>query len=183
MIAVGVAFGAIPTRQSLGDVLVSKEFVFYDNFNKVVDGEITLDRHEAYQIDRNLLAQLHRLEFPLCPEDPNHYKWYYGNMLTGGTVLSDADERNHLFEAAAKVGYNIIGGEMEATGIYYACQKIKNRHFPFLIIKGICDWGAEKNAWDIINKNPKYSNDTIKDSIQAFACQSVKELCKSPRFW
>lgn len=93
-------------------------------------------------------------------------------MLTGGTVLSDAEEKKKLLEAAANIGYDIIGGEMEASGIYYACQKIKNRHIPFLIIKGICDWGAEKNGWKTAIESP-LDGETIKNCVQAYACTNA----------
>ncbi len=177
VIAVGVAFGTDPKNQLLGDVLVSKELVFYDNFNKVTDGEITLNAHEAYRIDKDLGSQLHILDFPYPSVTENRFNWHPGPMLTGGTVLSDADERNQLVEAAARIGQKIVGGEMEASGIYYACQKIKGRHIPFLIIKGICDWGAEKNGWKKVVKDFQKDNnrdvDKIKESVQAYACNNA----------
>lgn len=40
--SVGVAFGIDPSKQSLGDVLVAKNLVFYDSFNKITDGTIKL---------------------------------------------------------------------------------------------------------------------------------------------
>jgi len=171
--SVGVAFGVDPKEQLLGDVLISKELVFYDSFNKVTDGRITLNTHETYRIDEKLAAQLHILDFPHQPETPGVFKWYYDSLLTGGTVLSDANERNRLVEAAASIGYKIKGGEMEASGIYYACKKIKNRNIPFLIIKGICDWGAEKNGWQKVINDSNYDSKTIKDCVQAFACNNA----------
>ena len=61
---------------------------------------------------------------------------------------------------------------MEATGIYYACQVYKNREIPFIVIKGICDWGAEKNAWEkVVGSRAK--EDKIKDCIQAYACNNA----------
>ena len=173
VLSVGVAFGINPKEQSLGDVLVSKELVFYDNFNKVTDGKITLNAHETYRINRDLEAQLHILDFPSNPQIKDKYKWYYGPMLTGGTVLSDAEERNQLLEAASNIGCKIVGGEMEGSGIYYACERIKDRHIPFLVIKGICDWGAEKNGWMKVVNKPNYDSETIKNCVQAFACNNA----------
>lgn len=172
IISVGVAFGVNPDKQRLGDVLVSKELVFYDNFNKVTDGVIKLDSHETYRIDKNLEAQLRMLNLSEYNKKTS-YNIYFGSMLTGGTVLSDAFERNQLIEAAENIGQNIIGGEMEGSGIYYACQKIKDRHIPFLIVKGICDWGAEKNGWQKVIKNNQNDSNRIKDCVQAFACNNA----------
>lgn len=177
VISVGVAFGIDPKpkKQKLGDVLISRELVFYDNFNKVTDGEIKLNAHETYRIDKNLEAQLHVLLFP----NKFDYKWHYGTLLTGGTVLSDANERNKLVEAAQGIGHKIVGGEMEASGIYYACQKIKDRKVPFLVVKGICDWGAVKNGWEEVIKEPGYDNDEVKDCVQAYACNNAFDtVCK-----
>ncbi len=178
VISVGVAFGIDPEHHFLGDVLVSKTLVFYNHFNKVTDGNITLNPNEVYQIDANLISQLHLLDHENPPEEVGDFKWRYGAMLTGGTVLSDAAEKCKLVKAAANIGYKIVGGEMEASGIYYACQKHKDRHIPFMIIKGICDWGALKNGWDIVRKKRNVdgeaiNNDTVKDCIQAFACDNA----------
>ena len=173
VVSVGVAFGINPQSQSLGDVLVSKELVFYDNFNKVTDGVVTLKKHEVYSTDIHFLASVRQLEFEKPPKGVGDFKWYYDAMLTGGTVLSDAAEKIKLLDAAAERDYsNIVGGEMEATGIYYACQVYKNREIPFIVIKGICDWGAEKNAWEkVVGSRAK--EDKIKDCIQAYACNNA----------
>lgn len=170
--AVGVAFGIDPAKQALGDVLVAKHLVFYDAFNKVTDGTIKLRPDDTYRIDANLNAQLHSLDREYPPESVGTFKWYYGSMLTGGTVLSDAVEKRQLVEASERIGQTIIGGEMEASGIHFACQRTKNRSVPFTIFKGICDWGAEKNGWDTANIG-ELDRDTVKDYVQAFACNNA----------
>ena len=173
VMSVGVAFGADPNNQLLGDVLVSKELVFYDHFNKVTNGMITLNPHEVYRIDTNLSSQLHQLETNTPPKNVGSFKWHYGCMLSGGTVLSDVAELSKIKKGASDIGYNIIGGEMEASGIYYACQKQEGRSIPFLIIKGICDWGANKNGWEEIVEAHGMDNETIKDCVQAYACDNA----------
>lgn len=170
--SVGVAFGIDPSKQSLGDVLVAKNLVFYDSFNKVTDGTIKLRPDDTYTIDANLIAQLHPLDRKSPPEDVGDFEWFFGSILTGGTVLSDAEEKKQLVDAAGKIGQTIIGGEMEASGIHFACQRTKKRSIPFTIFKGICDWGAEKNSWDALQFG-ELDKDTIKDYIQAFACSNA----------
>ncbi len=173
VISLGVAFGINPLEQSLGDVLISKELVFYDNFNKVTDGIVTLKKHEAYSTDVKFHASVRQLEFNNPPKEVGDFKWYYDALLTGGTVLSDTAEKLKLLEAAADRDYsNIVGGEMEATGIYYACQVYKDRSIPFIVIKGICDWGAEKNGWEkVVGSQTKEYR--IKDCVQAYACNNA----------
>lgn len=172
VVAVGVAFGIDPEHQSLGHVLIAKNLVFYDSFNKVTDGKMKLRPQDTYQIDADLNAQIHQLDIETPPEHVGKFKWFFNAMLTGGTVLSDANEKEKLLDAATGIGYEIVGGEMEASGIYYACQRIKNRKIPFFIIKGICDWGAEKNGWKDVIDNGQ-DGDDIKDYVQAFACDNA----------
>ncbi len=170
--AVGVAFGIDPGKQSLGDVLVAKNLVFYDAFNKVTDGMTKLRFDDTYKIDANLIAQLHPLDQKSPPENVGNFQWFFGSMLTGGTVLSDVEEKRRLLDAAQKIGHTIIGGEMEASGIHFACQRTKRKSVPFTIFKGICDWGAEKNGWDTANIG-ELDKDTVKDLVQAFACNNA----------
>lgn len=172
VLSVGVAFGIDPNKQSLGDVLIAKNLVFYDSFNKVTNGKIKLRPQDTYQIDADQKAQVHQLEMETPPESVGKFKWFFNALLTGGTVLSDVDEKEKLLEAATGLGYEIVGGEMEAGGIYHACQRIKNRKIPFFIIKGICDWGAEKNGWNDVIDNRQDGN-VIKDCVQAFACDNA----------
>lgn len=175
--AVGVAFGIDPTKQALGDVLVAKHLVFYDAFNKVTDGTIKLRSDDTYKIDANLNVQLHPLDREFPPEGVGNFKWFFGSMLTGGTVLSDAAEKRQLVDAAERIGQTIIGGEMEASGIHFACQRTKNRSVPFTIFKGICDWGAEKNGWDTANIGD-LDKDAVKDYVQAFACNNAYDTMR-----
>ena len=175
--SVGVAFGINPKGQSLGDVLVAKNLVFYDSFNKVTDGTTKLRPDDTYTIDANLIAQLHPLDRESPPENVGSFKWFLGSILTGGTVLSDAEEKRQLVDAAGKIGQTIIGGEMEASGIHFACQRTKRRSVPFTIFKGICDWGAEKNGWDAANLG-ELDKDTAKDYVQAFACSNAYDAMR-----
>ena len=175
--AVGVSFGIDPCSQSLGDVLVAKHLVFYDAFNKVTDGKIKLRPEDTYKIDVNLIAQFHHLEPTSPPESVGNFKWFFGSMLTGGTVLSDAEEKRMLVDAAEGIGQRIVGGEMEASGIHFACQRAKGRSVPFTIFKGICDWGAEKNGWDAANLGG-LDKDTVKDYVQAFACSNAYDAMR-----
>ncbi len=108
-------------------------------------------------------------------------------MLSGGSVLSNKDKNKHCYRQLKKFGEEkIIGGEMEGTGIYYECRK---PDIPCIVIKGICDWGAEKNSWseaihivnqkrheeDTLRSNEYPTNDLIKDCVQAYAMDHATE--------
>lgn len=124
------------------------------------------------------------------------FEWEFGTMLSGGSVLSNETKKQTLLEAAAKCGEeHIIGGEMEGSGVYFECNK---PNIPCIVIKGICDWAAEKNSWEtvvkIVNQNRKgedissseqhlKKNDSVKDCVQAYAMDhAIEALLRLLRF-
>lgn len=171
--SVGVAFGADSNTQELGDVLVADHLVFYDSFNKITDGKLTLSPDEVQLIGEEILAGCQFLKRKTPPGEANlaPLSWYLGTMLTGGTVLSDPSEKMRLINAAKDMGHKIIGGEMEGSGIYFACNGTAAQ-IPFVIVKGICDWAVNKNGWEFVSQS-KEDQDEIKDCIQAFSCENA----------
>ena len=99
VVSLGVAFGADPESQHLGDVIVSKDIFAYDAKNKRTKGEIKLDKNSIYEMDSNLMCSwrdpLSQRKFPCCINW--EYNWYWGTILSGGTVLSDTDEKKDYF--------------------------------------------------------------------------------------
>ena len=185
--SIGVAFGSIPRGQNdnrreaqeLGDVIVSEQLIFYDAFNKRKNGSLTLNANEVYCPSDKLLGGWRRFLntknhlYDICKKDGKEpFDWHLGSILTGGTVLSDANEKRRLLRAAGAIGRsNVVGGEMEGCGVYFACQGAK-REIPFIVVKGICDWGEQKNGWDFATKDG-VSCDDIKDCVQAYACENA----------
>lgn len=176
--SVGVAFGADPTHQNLGDVLVADHLVFYDSFNKVNDGTITLSPDEVQKIGDEILGGLPILSDSEWPKDNlnKDFKWYKGPLLTGGSVLSDSVEKLRLMKATENMSYHVVGGEMEGGGLYFACNGSKHS-IPFTIVKGICDWAINKNGWNFATTE-SLSQNQIKDLVQAYACHNAFDtLC------
>lgn len=171
--AVGVAFGADPVGQDLGDVLVGDHLVFYDSSNKITDGKLQLSPDEVQLIGEDILAGCQFLKEKKAPSSYQlgNFHWHLGALLTGGTVLSDTFEKARLIRAANEIGHKIVGGEMEGSGIYFACEGAA-REIPFTVIKGICDWGIHKNGWDFVSED-KEKQDEIKNCVQAFACENA----------
>ncbi len=198
IVSLGVAFGIDPKKQHLGDVLLSSAVIPYDIFNKDTDGAITLrpkDKfytHEAFNawdvLMRTPTFSLEKQEERMSLiERPLNFEWQFGTMLSGGSVLSNKDKKKALLQAAKRMGEEkIIGGEMEGIGVYFECRK---PDIPCIVIKGICDWGAEKNSWgtaiNIVNQrlheeDPFRSiefptNDFVKDCVQAYAMDNATE--------
>lgn len=171
--AVGVAFGADSVKQRLGDVLIGDHLVFYDSFNKITDGKLQLSADEVQLIGESILAGFPFLKDKKAPSKHQlgDFSWHLGSLLTGGTVLSDMTEKARLIRAANAIGREIVGGEMEGSGIYFACNGV-DTEIPFTIIKGICDWGVNKNGWGFVSDD-KEKQDEIKDCVQAFACENA----------
>lgn len=169
--SVGVAFGANPNEQELGDVVVSDHLVFYDSFNKITDGTMTLSADEVQMVGDDILAGCPFLKKKDQPKMAHigSFNWYLGNLLSGGTVLSDQNEKQRLISAAERLGHKIIGGEMEGSGVYFACNGV-DHNIPFIVVKGICDWAVNKNGWGFVEE---YDNETIKDCVQALACENA----------
>lgn len=199
VVSLGVALGIDPKNQHLGDVLLSSAVIPYDIFNKDTDGVITLRSEDKFYTHEALNAWnvlMRTSDFSLEEQEEKrqslidrnlNFKWQFGPMLSGGSVLSNEDKKQALLRAAKKIGEEkIIGGEMEGTGVYFECRK---PDIPCIVIKGICDWGAEKNSWsrviNIVNqkqheenscRSSEYpTNDLIKDCVQAYAIDHATE--------
>ena len=65
----------------------------------------------------------------------------FGCILSGEKLVDNLDfrEQLHSFELEA------IGGEMEGTGLYVACQDQK---VDWILVKAICDWADGHKAQD-----------------------------------
>ena len=140
IIMVGIAFGASAERQCIGDILVSQRILLYELQRVGTDkeGGLTLisrgDRPHAspWLFDRFRSADLYWVRPDGKP------KVYFGLILSGEKLVDNVDFRQSLnrFEPEA------IGGEMEGTGLYVACQDEK---VDWILVKGICDWADGDN--------------------------------------
>lgn len=195
VVSLGVAFGIAPKEQHIGDVLISSAVIPYDIFNKDTDGTIKLRSKDIIYTQDVLNAWdvlIRTSDFSLDEERESlikrklEFKWYYGALLSGGSVLSNEEKKKALLKAAKDCGEEkVIGGEMEGVGVYSECKKL---NIPCIVIKGICDWGAEKNSWEavinLVNKqhqeDSQYpsdcpSNKDVKNCVQAYAMDHAAE--------
>ncbi|MCD8013643.1 MAG: hypothetical protein LUG99_10785 [Lachnospiraceae bacterium] len=189
VVSLGVAFGIDSKTQELGDVLVSREACAYGDYIKISNMKYTLKNRDLYETDDLLVTVWEHLvignDFPAADADEGKqsFKWFFEPMLSGPIVLSDPQIKMSLVDAAARIGCNVSGGEMEGYGMYHFCRK---NHLPCVIIKGICDWGASKNSWEEIldeletesEERDQYSNDLVKDCVQAMATENAFRAMK-----
>ncbi len=131
VIMVGIAFGLIPDKQELGDILVSRQLAGYD-LQKIEQGsegeEIVKTRGDRVEASPRLLGRLRASVF-----DWQGPTVHFGLMLSGNKLVNHKDFRNKLLAIEPEA----IGGEMEGTGIYASARR--NR-VDWILIKAISDW-------------------------------------------
>lgn len=154
IISLGIAFGIDYLSQNIGDVIVSKRLLPYSE-NKRDEDKIKPDRSQDKVIDYWLQVRLVNASGFLDGVT-------YGDILTGGSVMSSFEEKDKICSGYTNADF-IIGGEMEGDALF---QYAKIADIPGVVIKGICDWGVAKN--DIFPEEPD-REECFKNSLQAFA--------------
>ena len=196
--SLGVSFGLNPSkcmekretpeRQLLGDVLISKNIIAYDAKYKVDDKRgIQFSKCEKYTLEqganRAFVGRFDKNRHYLVSSEQAlkdaelqglDIYCHLGALYSGGAVVSSSDFKKKLRESSfddGKMTYseemNPIGGEMEGVGIWYACL-LEDDLFPCVVIKGICDWGEEKNAWESVlkEKDSDFLELKVKDKLK-----------------
>lgn len=130
-IMVGIAFGAQPDKQNIGDVLVSKQLEGYElqRVGTDEDGNRTITlRGDRVPASGKLLDRMRSCELTWTGA-----KIRFGLMIHGEKLVDNQDFRDCL----QKLAPEMLGGEMEGGGIHVACESSR---VPWIIVKGICDW-------------------------------------------
>lgn len=131
VIMVGIAFGLIPDKQHLGDILISRQLVGYE-LQKIDQGangeEIIIPRGDRVQASPRLLSRLRASIF-----DWQGPEVHFGLMFSGEKLVNNKNFCNKLLGLEREA----IGGEMEGTGLYSAAYRNK---VDWVLIKAICDW-------------------------------------------
>lgn len=154
VISVGIAFGARPGKQQVGDILVSERVMNYaqqrigtsdkGDFDPIPRG----DRATASVrlLDRFRHADLSWQGAPVR----------FGLLLSGPVLVDNLAYRKSLQQLEPEA----IGGEMEGVGLYDVAQRLK---LDWIIVKAICDW-ADGHKGD------------NKDEFQATAARNAAEF-------
>ncbi|ABV38262.1 Nucleoside phosphorylase-like protein [Shewanella sediminis HAW-EB3] len=130
----GIALGKEKDKQKLGDILVSKSVVFYEQARVNDNGSIEY-RGIKPEANRTLINRL--------TQNSTH-DYLFNNKNKDATVISGpilSGEKlidNNQFKQKLLSHFpDAIGGEMEAHGVYVACH---DKNVPWIIVKTICDW-------------------------------------------
>jgi nucleoside phosphorylase len=159
VIAVGIAFGMDESKQSIGDILVSKQLRLY----------------ELQRIGEESKIVLRGARPDAAPRLVNHFRGFAdtkwegasdtsGVIMTGEKLVDNVDYRKQLqaFESEA------IGGEMEGAGLYVSGYDHK---VDWIVVKAICDFAdgnkgvekterqklAAKNAAEFLVESLRYA--------------------------
>jgi nucleoside phosphorylase len=165
VIMVGIAFGVDQRTQKIGDVLVSEKILNYD-FENVGESNT-----KFYEDPKEPGFQLFNA-FKTNSEDwiyelPNGKKSTViaGSILTGSKLINNYNFRQELLNKFKE--YEPIGGEMEAFGIYTSCRF--HDVSEWIIVKGICDWGFNKN----LSKSKKEKDQKAAARAAVSYCETV----------
>ncbi len=139
VIMVGIAFGVDPEKQSLGDVLVSKQLVEYELQRVGTDRKGKVDiipRGDRVSASPRLLDRFRDGELTW-----DIAKVRFGVILSLQKLVDNVAVRDQLrqFEREA------IGGEMEGAGLYAAAELKK---VDWILAKAICDWADGSKSED-----------------------------------
>lgn len=180
VISLGVGFGADFQKNNLGDVMVGRQHFSYDKSAKVVKDGIRIKVLHVEEPDNYMLS---RFKSTINMEEPmrgellgNSFDILLGNMVTGEFVIDSAEFMSMILKPFELLG--IVGGEMEAYGIFEEIRKSKycflGRKTPHCImIKGICDWGSGKND------KPLFDELEIgKNNLQMYSMINACETCR-----
>lgn len=139
IISLGVAYGANYEENEIGNVLVGRQHFSYDKSTKVSEGKLKIKKLHIEEPDDYMLS---RFKSNVFTEEKhtglfnNLFDVVLGNMVTGEFIVDSIEARDMIFSPFQPFG--IIGGEMEAYGIF---EEV-NQKAHCILIKGICDWAV-----------------------------------------
>ena len=165
IISFGICFGNDYKKHKIGDTIIVKKLYPYFMSAKIKEKVFFVKDSNIFEIDAKLDAKIQDLKGQGEFDENNGI--YYGNMITGEAVVSNALLKDIFTEAATN--QPVLGGEMEGYALFKECQGYESA-IPCLLIKSICDWGACKN----IEEDCGVSN--LKDRLQAYAAEEAYQV-------
>src|SRR5439155_18032292 len=133
VIMVGIAFGAAPQSQNIGDILVSEQIIEIEQVVSGPKGEpIIISRGDKALASPRLIKRFKdgALEWREANEAA---RGRFGQICSGEKLIQSQDLRDQL----QSLGPRVIGGELEGVGLYTAAQANK---VDWILVKAIADW-------------------------------------------
>jgi len=121
IISLGMSFGIDRNSQKIGDILISKELLPYDNRDVVTEnGKMKVDYHRVSPHKSD--PRLFRLFRKESEQDKWNDKVHIGALLTGGARIYSREYRDELCRIESN--NPIVGGEMEGGFCQYLTLKV-----------------------------------------------------------
>lgn len=135
VVMVGIAFGAKPAEQRVGDILVSRQVVAYESQRVGGPGtpHLLVPRGDRVSASPRLLDRCRTVDI-----DWHLSTVHFGLLLSGEKLIDSAD---YLDQVAARFGHEAVGGEMEGAGLYAAAYRQRKE---WIVVKAISDWADGK---------------------------------------
>jgi nucleoside phosphorylase len=163
VIALGMAFGVSRSIQKLGDVIVSRMLLPYDNRRVHSENELVKTDYsnvEVHKAKESLISVLDR-----HAQQPEWSKVVnFGAVLTGGARIHCAGFRDELVRSLSHHGDTVVGGEMEGAGLLASCPKDSP---IWIVVKGICDFADEDRDKEYEGARPVACENSAKFVLSA----------------
>ena len=179
VIMVGIAFGRDETIQKLGDVLVSQSVKTYGIVRRSTKGNSCLDTEDrndnvtpGHGVLRAISSFADRIN-----NAQHRYRVHVGTILTGEELVDNKEYKEYLISQFKSGNLDIIGGEMEATGLTSVMVRMENLNW--IVIKAICDWGKKKKNENKSEHQQDAARNAVDFCVRLF---STEQLSKLPNF-
>ncbi len=143
VIMVGIAFGADPKKQRIGDVLVARQLMLYEPQRLGQTKEGTLEVRARGDRSPASLALLDKFRSGVLDWQPPAAsvglrgtatpQVHFGLIVSGEKLVDNQGFRDQLL----RIEPDAIGGEMEGAGLYVVAH---DRKVDWILVKAICDW-------------------------------------------
>ena len=138
VLQVGIAFGVDPSKQAIGNILVSHQLQAYElqRIGTNAKGKPKIElRGDRVTCSTKILGRLRA-----ATADWTDHEVSFGLLISGEKLVDNIDFRDQLTDLVP----GALGGEMEAAGVYTAAAE---RQVDWIVAKAICDWADGKKRF------------------------------------
>jgi len=160
VIAGGIAFGLNEGKQSIGDILLSKQLRLYDLQRAGAEIVLRGDKPHASSRLINHFESFTQIKWKGAKVRP-------GVIISGEKLIDDMDYRDQL----VKFEVEAVGGDMEGAGLYVSCHEHK---VDWIVIKAICDWADGNKATNKTERQKLAAKNAAQFLVQALLYATLK---------